>query len=74
VAPIRLLFLQETLIGRSGYCKIRIIILFSMMFKTKYLKQFAIAVCSVFICASKETYAVPVLWGVDEDTGRLLKN
>ena len=37
------------------------------------MKQLAIVVCSVFICASKETYAVPVLWGVDEDTGRLLK-
>ena len=46
---------------------------FSIMFKPKYFKQLAIAVCSVFICASKETYAVPVLWGVDEDTGRLLK-
>ena len=43
------------------------------MFKRKYLKQLAIAVCSVCICATEETYAVPVLWGVDEDTGHLLK-
>ena len=43
------------------------------MFKPKYLKQLAIAVCSVCICATEETHAVPVLWGVDEDTGHLLK-
>ena len=44
-----------------------------MRLKSKYLKQLAIGVCSVCICATEEIYAVPVLWGVDEDTGHLLK-
>ena len=66
-------FLQGTLIARSGCCKVGIIISFVMRLKSKYLKQLAIGVCSVCICATEEIYAVPVLWGVDEDTGHLLK-
>ncbi len=48
-------------------------ILYYMSFKPICTKRLAIALFSICISATEETYAIPVLWGVDEDTGHLLK-
>lgn len=48
-------------------------ILYCMGFKPICTKRLAIALFSICISATEETYAIPVLWGVDEDTGHLLK-